>query len=642
MNSDVHIQKITLKIRMASAGCRTAVIGLLAACGSVLALPVEIPGTADHITRFYNDAELVRQSHAVADYGGCGGALIGPNLFMTAAHCGVPSDNGARNIRILLYPGGDRNAPVTDQFQCQRILDTFPDTDMLLMYCDRDGDASTDDGLGPGDIYGYLDILDEAPAAESTVHSVWTNPIFNFPSRRQQVIYSSGTVSSINVANHWANPSSVNWNSRPCNAIGTPGYTERPLVFRTSIYGEPGASGSVTLDSATGRVIGGPLSTAPSGGGTNRVSLPIAHYLDAANTIGVNDVVGPLNTPCADNSTEINEVLMQSMGLGRAGQLEGGLDKDNDGVFDAQELIERRLGENSRFVYSLFFDSERQNRLWQWRAQGSIDETRHMAIADSPGSQPVTDRVVLQHPDLNLPTSIDTLRGSIMMRKTQSPSGYMRVCLLSAGAQNCGAWKRASSDWRRHSFDLRMPGPDPVLQLMHWGRSQVEIVGLTLADTNSLLDFDTRDTRRLWKKSHGRGEALIRPDGRNENTSTPDFALVVDRDASRSDNLDQAGRYFHAGFVQGQVYEVCLQMKQDPLDPLQPWEGRGQLLLTDNQPVSEGAFITLQFRPTSDWERICTDRFIAPSDSVNIYFSTTRFTLTLGAYIVDDIEINGL
>jgi hypothetical protein len=358
--------------------------------------------------------------------------------------------------------------------------------------------------------------------------------------------------------------------------------------------------------------------------------------------MGINDVMGPLGTTCADRNTDINVPLMRSMGLGPSGQLEGGLDKDNDGVFDAQELIERQMGENSRAIYSLFFDSERQNRLWQWREHGSIDETRYVAIADTPDRQPDTERVVLEHPALNLPASADVLRGSIIMRKTGMPAGYIRVCLKSRATRNCGSWKRSVSDWRRHSFELRVPGPDAVLQLAHWGGARVEIVGLTLAETNSALDFDIRDARRLWKKSHGRGAALIRPDGRNVNSATPDFALVVDRDSTRSSAIDQAGRYFHAGFVQGQNYEICLQTKQDPLDPLLPTEGQGYLFLTDNRPVSEGTFSRLVFSPTASWTRVCSGKFTAPSDSINIYFGVEDYILNPGSFLVDDIEINNL
>ena len=170
--------------------------------------------------------------------------MIGPNTVMPAAHCGFNSGLFA----FVLYRNMDFRQPQIETVRCNPLYQTFPDTDMHLLYC------PPINGVNPGDKYGYLDFDARPPAVGESVYSIWKNPVTNL-GRNEQMLYSDGQVVSTK-ADRWTTP--VGFDN---------------TAIETNLWARPNASGASQISSKSHRVLVGPLSEAPSGnGGTIRLS----------------------------------------------------------------------------------------------------------------------------------------------------------------------------------------------------------------------------------------------------------------------------------------------------------------------------------------------------------------------------------
>lgn len=135
----------------------------------------------------------------------CGGVMIGPNVYMTASHCGFAPWG---HIRFKVYRNGGSDTPVpiadTEVFACESLFQTplSPSFDTQLLYCHPNAA-----GVNPGDKYGYVSHEANYETMRSgfatigdPVYATWQQPggfvstSLPYPG---EVVYAAGTISTL-------------------------------------------------------------------------------------------------------------------------------------------------------------------------------------------------------------------------------------------------------------------------------------------------------------------------------------------------------------------------------------------------------------------------------------------------------------
>ena len=145
--------------------------------------------------RYLVDSGQTYASYAIGTTG-CSGALLGPNLYMTAAHCG---QNQSVTVSFRTYREQDARQPDELSVQCTGLyqnLSQHPDkdidmTDIALFWCD---DVELEDGtsIAPGDLFGYLDVDLRDHKSVSSWYSPWWNDVTR-ESLRGTLLWSEGS-----------------------------------------------------------------------------------------------------------------------------------------------------------------------------------------------------------------------------------------------------------------------------------------------------------------------------------------------------------------------------------------------------------------------------------------------------------------
>lgn len=420
-------------------------------------------------SRLYSDGDVARVVYASMNVGGCTGTMIGPSVLFTAAHCGD-------HDRVVEFP------VFHEAFSCKTLLNTFPRSDVVLMYCDG----------APGLRYGWLD-FDRAPlAAGRRVASAWMNPIDSLGLPWTQV-WSEGQVFET-TANIWGpNPA----DSGPIN---------EELGIGTTLWSQPGCSGSSIVDPVTQRIVAGPTSTAVYDG-AGRWALPANVTFARAAVLGWNNN--------GTWTTGVHDATLRALGLDPAMYV-GALDEDHDGLFDVQVDLERREGEHTRERYALGLASERRAALWE------------------------VSGTTLRHRLLNLPPRRSYVV-SVEVDVTHSNGGAMTVSL---GAQTQTiALTVGRAVHAVHLLDLA-GGADLVLAPS--GDVAYSVKDVVLTVVGSVRNFDTADEREGFRR--GDHAAPIVPEG---NTS---WALRVEP--------GEPAVMAHPGVVEA-PYTLCFDVRSD-------------------------------------------------------------------------------
>ena len=336
------------------------------------ALPNEQPGIVSRALNFYGDPGIALSTYAALDRaGGCTGAMIGPNLMVTAAHCGQISAE-----TFVLYRSA--TAQMREVFTSTQLAHTFIDTDFVLRWV-----APNAAGENPGDKYGWLDPdVAIAPsgrfdyraskrrvAVGTPIYGIWQGTLRAQPAT-QQLFVSVGEITANDVAGQTENPNradgSANWR---CHNNGP----SMPIGVRDDAWGARGASGSVTVSAERRKLLLGPLSKAGAGivgaAARGRNHLAYADYL-ALGFFDPNNRAAFCNPPHFEN---VDVDALRALGVEDPAQFYGRFDKDQDGVLDIQETLERLSGETARDFYWLGFDSPRRNALW------TVDQPRYVS-----------------------------------------------------------------------------------------------------------------------------------------------------------------------------------------------------------------------------------------------------------------------
>lgn len=602
---------------------------------AIAQVALEFPGVVGRAVQVYGDPDQARTSYAAVDRAGsCSGAMIGPNIMLTAGHC-----NQTSAVDFTLYPSPSQRQ--VERFSSRQLLHTFIDTDIVLRYV-----APNAAGEHPGDKYGYLDldiVLTEDGlvdygssrallAVGTPVYSFWQN-VLQQPTGRRELLVSQGEITANGRAGMWFNPNlpdgTETWR---CTNNGR----SRALGVRDDAWGVQGASGSLTLSGERHRLLLGPLSLANTAGnaGPGRDQLAIVDYLrhgyaDPANT-------APSCNP--GHRSTVSTAALRQLGIAEPADFFGEIDKNRDGIFDVQHALEELRGETARDFYWLGFESHRRNRLW------TVDQPRHVRFDVDDGLVELETRsassrsvTALVHQRLNLdPTR--TWRVSFVGFLTRRPDSGAPFPISVELAGRSGPAQRVDLDPATDGVFMTAsftPTDESIDQLRFaLGRgAELLLLGVSVMADDAVIDFDSHDKRVSWHGPGG-GPALVWPNGRNA-TTTADWAGVVYRDQGRQGSFWTLG-HNGLGLAAGEAARICFDVRRAPRRASFP-DG-----MVQRARILEGLreIADISFTPGADWSRHCTPWFTPQQQSARLQFGTvSESTFSTGAYLVDDVAV---
>lgn len=534
--------------------------------------------------QYYTNPDIAVSQWAEASTGGyCNGVMIGPNVYLTAAHCG-----GGGPITFRTYRNGGTSVSDTETFNCSYMVQTFNDTDASIHYC-----APNAAGQNPGDKYGYVDFDVSPPTVGQQIYSVSANLQATGSIPFDARMYATGQVTSVTGAGHWFTP-----NQAPNSAV------------EMNLWGEGGMSGSPHFNAANHRMIIGPLSTASGSGWWGRNALSMRDYLYWG-------YVNPNFDPNAQGPT-VNTATVSSLGLTPADYY-GWADKDLDWEFDVQHDLERARGESQRDWYFLGFESQRRNALWDPVAFTTFDTTNRWARIQRTTGSGYAD--ALSHQKLAL--AAGTYRITLMTY-TQSAaySSSLWVGLKSGPSFIAGEYvpNTVGSGWQMHTLVVTAPSAGLTLMLGVYGTADILVSAPSVVKSTAVMDFDTFDKRTNWRNDVDGSRAQVVPDG--SVTGTPNWAVRVTPSAG------YPVRNRQLALAAGQPYRICFDARR----PTAFGNAHGQLRV-----MSGGAQVaSTTFYPASaSWSNHCTATFTPTSDDNNLQMRG----ISGDPFLVDNIAI---
>ncbi len=590
----------------------------------------QLSGVADAVWRHYNDPEIAMSSYAApalfapgAGQVSCSAAMVGPNVMLTAGHCG----GGPYTASFMLYPHANSTDKNFENFDCTILGMTWYSSDLSMYYC-----APNTEGVNPGDKYGYFD-FDTSPivAGSTRVYSIWANPLDTpLPSQYDVRFYSQGVVTSTTeLGTYTTDPSRVQLGSD-----GLPDFTtggQRPIGIGTDLWCNGGASGSAQINAVTHRYLIGPLSQGtPDGRG--RYALSMAQYLA--------DGTFPPLAPDRVNTAELT-----ALGIENPNSFVGLIDANHDGVLDIQAALEQRSGEAARDFYNLRFRSARQNNLftnvpYTTTTFNTDNATAHL----DHGWNGFTDDA-LRHDKLNL-TAGATYRialqystASINGSAATSSTSNVWVGLTWPGGETGNFFaSNPTAGWVQTAETLTVPASVGPISLVVRSRDRMvaDIASLNVIQEGSVMDFETYDKRFNWRNDINGARGLIVPfvpvgsSPIGMSPGIPNWVARVDWDSHLPSGFPMRNRQL--GLDAAHNYQICFDYVTPPDSAVAAPVGAMRLVSGSTQVVSV-PFVS----SSSTWQHACSSTFRPVSGDNNMQFG---FLGTRGSFMIDNIAIN--
>lgn len=526
---------------------------------------------------------------------GCSGVFIGPNLLMTASHCGGPQ---ATPVSIT-YLGTSVARPQSQTVSswspgaCNMLLGAIQQNappvwyrgapDVQLFFCP---DVMVrGQQVPPGLLLGDLDFDLRQVSVNEPVYRFWWNPIVN-RGNQDHLLFSQGVVT---------------------DTSGTYGFQNTPAYSSNTCVNQ-GASGSPALSPTWQRILIGPLD---SGGAT--VDQPCAASARGAQAHSIFETfyLDPARFP-----VQISPSTISSLGLAPA-LYSGWQDKDRNNVLDIQQDAERVRGEISRDHYWYNFDSRRRNVLWLQSARTVVfpDQVTppgppfgilHLE-GSWPPAQPVGETLFrLDTFPLQPNTSY---RVNLKLLRVDSAGSSQALQFSGPSLSPHSIPTIVSQTPARITFRFTTgAAPQPGIRFDATAAIRADIEVLSIIMEGSVMDFDTADKRGGWRNLNTSGRALILPDGLTATASgAPDFALALTRDNSLSANSDWSALNEHLALVAGDSYRICFKKRSSG----------GSLSGRVEAFTGAGAVLSfLDFLSVSNaWEDVCLPTFTAQADT---------------------------
>ncbi|MBK8255825.1 MAG: hypothetical protein IPK82_24560 [Polyangiaceae bacterium] len=534
--------------------------------------------------QYYSQPDVAVNQWAEGSTAVCNGVLIGPNVFLSAAHCGAGGP-----VTFRTYRDGGTAVSNTETFNCSYMIQTFNDTDASVHYC-----APNAAGENPGDKYGYVDFDVNEPTVGQQVYSVSANLQATGSVPYDARMFANGQVTSVTGAGHWFTPSAA-----PNTGI------------EMNVWGESGMSGSPHFNASNHKMIIGPLSTASDVGWWGRNALSMRNYLYWG-------YVNPNYDPAQQGAT-VNIPTVQSVGLTPANYY-GWADKNLDWEFDIQYDLERARGETQRDWYFLGFESQRRNALWDPIAFTSFDIGNRWARINRTSGTGYAD--ALSHQKLNL--AAGTYRVTLSTY-TQSAAFASSLWVgFKSGGSYYGQYvpNTVGSGWQMHTISVTVPA-GAQLMLGAYGTADILVSAPSIVKSTAVMNFDTHDKRTNWRNDVDGSRAQVVPDGTV--TGTPNWAVRV------TQSTGYPVRNRQLAMNAGTTYRICFDARR----PNAAGNAQGQLRV-----VSGGTqVVSTTFYPSSAvWSNFCTSTFVPGSDDNNLQMRG----ISGDPFLVDNITITAL
>lgn len=629
------------KLRALHEGCATHIlaVALFLGCGTQAVAQVnrERPGLVERVWNAYDDAGIARASSAASERAGCSTIMIGPAIALSAGHCGQ-----SPYTTFHMYPRLDKIA--WERYGMRQLLHTFRDTDLVLNYVEPGCLNEGCDHVGyAGDKFGYVDFdlafepsgsvnyaQSRAKLANGTqLYSVWQNPVTALGGFTHMLI-SPGMITS-NALTSWFTPA-VRAADR-CHNTGS----SRPLGVTSDLWGQTGASGSSTLGAASHRLLLGPLSTALNDA-PYRAQLPIVDYL----RYGFADYA--LRDPGCNEDflPAVNEYLLQELGVNEWTSFYGAVDKNDDGVFDVQNAIERALGETTREVYWLGFESNRRNRLWTASRSTRFDVDRGRAEIDTRGIRTPRE-AVLSHERLNLKpnTRYTLIYAATLSERGTNPRPLNVVVTQPDGGSSVHIINfDRDRPWFVVPFENEGGGTSIAFDAAQGVRAS--IMSVAIVEDGALLDFDMADGRSVWTDA-GNGLALIWPTGRPADPTARDVEARPEwSGVARRKPGDGASELFSlktsiVAAERSEETRACFWTRQSGRGDFAPTV---KALARWTSQLREIVASRVVFDPeATNWKQHCTPWVPASGGGMRLEFGTVSTRPASGSYLVDDVNI---
>jgi hypothetical protein len=582
-----------------------------------LPIAAEVPGQVEVAVRMYGNPDIAATSFASPKMirpsnSWCSATMIGPNLLMSAAHCGPDGDVEVvetYDIEFRTFRNGDPADAATETFACRGLIGGWPLSDLQLSYCHPNLA-----GESPGDKYGYLGFDNRPVAVGEAMYSIWWQRVNEISIDTVFPLYSPGPVGST---------TEKIWDKKLRDYTGP---INKPIGLRLDLWSQGGTSGSSTVSADNHRIRVGPTSTAVNDG-VGKWALSMRILLDQALLLDgmYPDVDG--------NQLDLVPVYPSGadyLGLDAADYV-GSIDKNNNDVFDIQEDVERIFGENRRPWTHLGFDNDRRNALWVRDAAGTFNTTTGKLTISSSGQ-----RQILRHDYLDLKPNT-TYRVSLKTDVTATGNSLGIWIALENGSQHEDIrWlpTTVGDAGRVITATLRTGSSSADLAIGTTSSFQGAIAGLFLIEEGAVMDFDSFDERSLWLNGAGTGRGSIFPEGRTT-LSTPNWAGRIKRPLalpiSTADKWSLSHRQL--ALIAKRPVRVCFDVKERDA------AGGGAINWGVARVTVAGTSISRKvFTPTSAWVTQCTDSFAPSTADAILTFGTTNVA-TLPAYLVDNLRV---
>ncbi|GAB4560888.1 MAG: hypothetical protein Tsb0020_07930 [Haliangiales bacterium] len=567
----------------------------------------EVPGEVERITKFYNpnNAATVLYSYAARPkIFGCSGALVGPELLLTANHC--VDDYPPYDAKFRVYQNQDIDNFSDESFSCDRLIGTWGSADFKLWYCDPNSD-----GVSPGDKYGYLDLFgNQEVSVGDELYKIWQNNVA--ADARQDVrLFSEGTVTS---------KDSEMWFVPP-NGTGV----------RTNLWSKGGTSGSAFIEKWSTRhhhIVAAPQSTGLNDGkGSNLLDMYNTMYWVKSSDSGVNDA------------------LVTSLGLDPSAY-KNWLDVDLNYEIDIMADLMAEKGLSNREIYWLGFKSKLRHNLWNL-ADTTLSWQKHWAAIVST----VNGQLVMEVPNsrINLKPN-NTYRVHVSVRADSTTrNDALKFYLWSPTdgyPPNSVHYLDTTQGqgWTSQSFTVQTgPTGDENLRIRNYGDNRIKLSSISISEEDATWDFDSYDARFAWMNQNTGKRALITEDGQlnwfGDNETGADWAANVWRDPSLPvDWADWSVRNARIGLEENTDYRICFSHRNNPADPL-------HLDSDIAVRVSSGGSVVLNgwANMSSSWGRSCYNFTTGSGNSTLMFGTNVRYvpspSTETGSWLVDNVRI---
>lgn len=637
-----------------------------------------------------SNPSLAYAANAFGMSGNCSGVLIGPNFFMVAAHCGH-IDSTTAGVRFMVAngfgaaDGSNRLIVNAREWTCRPIYQSFADgqgSDLALLYC-----PPNSSGLGPGDIFGYLDL-------DGRSYYVLGRSVVGLFSSQNGP---DGDTTGISTPGQIAQSPSAPAFTTPIIPGGTPQYGLGTILTEYCLFtqvgqtvgsygavamsatggwdGEFGNSGSSYLDPATRRIIVGPLTTSlslnssescPTGTGSSitsssgslRFARSIYSYIVASKVrsgLTPDHIVGS-NITSVTNRAGSNMGLQTSTYASTSGVY---LDWEMDSVLDFQHDVEAGLGESPRNHYQLHFDSPRRNLLWTLNSSVvSFDPYNEVVLRINKSS--TSYQRIISHEKLNLTSGAVYRIGIMVLTDAQGAANPLSIgfCNLSGGSCQYSAnrYLPTSANVGYQIFTVRGTVSSTAASLViDTHTSFTGAVAVVSVEREGMTyNFDTADDRAPWRNDVTGDRAVTIPNGIPASANVP-ISYPVQTDITQSTTVtvappswalfvrehssDRTGwpaRNSLMALVSGRTYRLCFSHRTDSSGS---WNGVVRVA-TYNGSTWSNSLASTNFTPGSSWSSTCASDFVASADQSVLQFGVSNSGTVGVGYFIDDITIS--